>query len=403
MRGRAPWLVLLGALLLFYSPVLFGKVLSDRDLFRMFIPDASLLKESLRAGVWPLWDPYERLGQPFAATLQSQVYYPPHVLLVMLFSPARALTFQVMLHIGILAAGIYVLCRRLSRSRAAAMIGAGVGAFPPLIAQMTSQLNIVSALAWTGFIVVAARELIVERSASSVERVRRLAILAGLWALSVLAGSPEVFIWQVLIVALVVIFEGRGRARILPLGGLIWAFALSAIVLLPAAELTSLSTRKGGVENQLDWSASPKDLLGLGLLQVSESGTPRSDFLPTTFIGTLGFAAALVGAAVARRERSARPFAIGAAVLTLLSLGSSFFLSKWLLLIPPLNLFRYPSRYLIGAVFALSVLAAFGVDALKAENRRWVGIVFAAATVPLFALHLFGFGVPTAAAVVLVV
>src|SRR3954471_8220150 len=120
MRGRAPWLVLLGALLLFYSPVLFGKVLSDRDLFRMFIPDASLLKESLRAGVWPLWDPYERLGQPFAATLQSQVYYPPHVLLVMLFSPARALTFQVMLHIGILAAGIYALCRRLSRSRAAA-------------------------------------------------------------------------------------------------------------------------------------------------------------------------------------------------------------------------------------------------------------------------------------------
>ncbi|MFL5322161.1 MAG: YfhO family protein, partial [Myxococcaceae bacterium] len=43
------------------------------------------------------------------------------------------------------------------------------------------------------------------------------------------------------------------------------------------------------------------------------------------------------------------------------------------------------------------------VDALKADNRRWVGIVFAAATVPLIALHLFGFGAPTAAAVVLVV
>lgn len=366
MRARAFALsaALALGLLLFYSPVLFGKVLVDRDLFRLFIPDAAFLRECLARGEWPLWNPYQRLGTPFAATLYSQVYYPPHVLLLMLLSPARALTLQIILHVGLLAAGLYWLCRELGLSRAAASMGAVAAAFTPLLSQMTSQVNILSAAAWSGFIWVALIQLLRAPSRS------RVATLAAVFALSILCGSPEVLIWQCVLGALLVVFE-PGRRKILPAAAVLWAVALSAVALIPAAELASNSMRRVGQGDELSWSAGPKDLAGLALFQFErpdDTSQPRTDFLPAVFIGALVSGLALAGFLVAR----ARPFAIGAVVLALLSLGQHFLLSRWLLLIPPLSLFRYPSRYLVGAAVALAVVAAFGLERAIAGKRRTV-------------------------------
>ena len=68
---------LLAVLAVIYRSAFSGHVLAGRDVFRIFFPDSAFLLESLRAGELPLWNPYVRLGQPFAATLYSQVFYPP--------------------------------------------------------------------------------------------------------------------------------------------------------------------------------------------------------------------------------------------------------------------------------------------------------------------------------------
>ncbi|MFY0579155.1 hypothetical protein ACN28S_37180 [Cystobacter fuscus] len=108
-RGKAarllPWVGLLLGMALVYRALLRGQVLAGRDAFRIFFPDSAFLLEALRAGEIPLWTPYPRLGQPFAATLYSQVFYPPRLLTVLLAGPVLGFTLQHLLHVGIAAAG----------------------------------------------------------------------------------------------------------------------------------------------------------------------------------------------------------------------------------------------------------------------------------------------------------
>ena len=91
MRRSPAWLfVLWVAALLFIHRYLFeGMIEAGRDIYRLFIPEATYLRDRLLNGEVPLWNPYVRLGQPFAATLTSEAFYPPHVLLV-LVQPVHA-------------------------------------------------------------------------------------------------------------------------------------------------------------------------------------------------------------------------------------------------------------------------------------------------------------------------
>src|SRR5512140_2666801 len=88
-----------------------GRVYFGRDAMRFFIPDASFLAEALGRWELPLWIPYVRLGQPFLATLQSQVLYLPHVLCVLAFGPVVGFTVQHLLHVAIAVAGTFLFCR----------------------------------------------------------------------------------------------------------------------------------------------------------------------------------------------------------------------------------------------------------------------------------------------------
>src|SRR4051812_40801399 len=75
-----------------YRDVFSGRVLAGRDVFRLFIPLEHFLKQCLERRELPLWIPYERLGQPFAAIPYAQAFYPPNLLAILMLSPAAALT-----------------------------------------------------------------------------------------------------------------------------------------------------------------------------------------------------------------------------------------------------------------------------------------------------------------------
>src|SRR3954464_5235645 len=77
-----------------YRPLLAGKVLAGRDIFRFFIPCSTFIAESLRRGELPLWIPFERLGQPLAAALSPRAFYPGALLPLLAAGPLRALTVE---------------------------------------------------------------------------------------------------------------------------------------------------------------------------------------------------------------------------------------------------------------------------------------------------------------------
>lgn len=384
-----PWLGLLAGMALVYRSVLQGRVMAGRDAFRVFIPDSAFLLEALRAGELPLWNPYLRLGQPFAATLYSQVFYPPRLLTVLLAGPELGLTLQHLLHVALAAAGTFLLLRHLRASRLAAGLGAAAFALSAPFSVLSAQQNVASAAAWTGFLLLASRRAALQPSP---RRAARVALLAGL---AFLAGSPETWLWQAPL-ALAVALAARREVRTLVVTGvgLAWGFALGALVALPALEFARNSTRGSGRMDRLEWSLSWPQLLSVAWPFAEH---PRSRywagddqfFILVLFLGTLVCALALVGLG---RSRRALPFGLGALVLTLLALGAHFPPAALVLQLPPFHLFRYPVKYFVGAAFCVAVLAAFGLDVLARRARRGHRSLkhVAAVVAALFAALLLG-------------
>lgn len=359
------WCALLAGLLFTHRQVFLGRVMAGRDAFRLFMPDSAFLLRSLRQLELPLWNPHLRLGQPFAATLYSEAFYLPRIFTTALFGPYVGYTVHHALHVAAAAAGLFLLARKMRASRAAAVLAAAAFALSPMLADLHGQRNVVDAACWTPFILLAVLRL------ASLPSVRSAGLVALAFAGSFLCGSPETLLWQIALAA-VVLLARTPRARQLgwlALGGA-WAMGLSALALLPAAEYALNSTR-GSLQGVLEWSTSPA--------QVASVAIPFADhprelywgkdqwFVVTVFAGTL--TCALACAAV-RRSRRVWPLAALGAAFLLLSMGRYFPPAALLLELPPFHLFRYPSKYLVGALFILSLLAGLGVDRLVAVLRH---------------------------------
>ncbi|MBE4747917.1 YfhO family protein [Corallococcus sp. ZKHCc1 1396] len=376
-RSRAGLLTAVGlvAMLAFvYSPVLRGQVLASRDVFRIFFPDSAFLLESLGSGELPLWNPYIRLGQPFAATLYSQVYYPPRWAAVLLAGPIVSMTVLQVAHAVLAAVGVFLLCRRLRASWPASLVAGAMFGLSPMMTGLGPQQNVVDAAAWSGFILCAAYDVAHRPGRGPF---LRLAVYS---ALSLFTGSPETTLWQGLVAVLVAgagarkLPRERAGAVVRVAGGFALSAVLAAVALLPTAELARSSSRlHSDWAGQLTWSMSwPQVLSALWPLADWPRGAYWGEdqwFILTLFLGTVSCALAVLGAV--RGPRRGRAFAVGALVLVLLSLGRNFAPAAWVLQgVPPFSFFRYPAKYFVGAAFCLSVLSAFGLDAAARLARR---------------------------------
>ncbi|HLL54043.1 MAG TPA: hypothetical protein VK447_10875, partial [Myxococcaceae bacterium] len=363
--------LLLGALLAglvfaYRAFFLGGRVLAGRDAFRLSIPDSALLRELLGRFELPLWNPYLYLGQPFAGTLQSQAFYPPHLLTTLLFGPVYGYTVGHVLHAAIAAVGAYWLCRRLRCSPIASAFAAAAFGLSPLFADLGGLRNIASSAAWTGCLLAAAHRL------ARAPSFRRAGLLAVFAALSFLCGSPETLIWQAVLALLLINALGpKWRPLVTGIGAFAWAVGLAAVAALPAVELALHSTRGTGRAHPLAWSASWAQLLSLVWPFADQ---PRGAYwgpdqwlLLTLFVGSC---TGLLGLVALRGSRRLEPFVLGVILFGALALGAHLAPSAWLLTHPPLHLFRYPAKYLVGVCFCLAVLAAFGLDRLAVLARR---------------------------------
>jgi len=345
-----------------YRPIFRGEVIAGRDAFRLFIPYSALILESLRHGELPLWNPYMRLGQPMGAALISQGLYPFAILTAVLGGPVFGVTLRQLIHVLIAWFGVQRLGRALHQSHLAACIAATAFALSPLLTDLGGHQNVVDAAAWTGWM------------ATGWLRVRspRTAAAAAIpTALSFLAGSPEVLLWQLVVCATLVIAHRPRRPAYLALAA-IWALALSAYLLLPAAEFLATSTRGAGRTDQLDWSTAPAQLLAM-IWPFAD--TPRGAYwdssdqwwIVTEFLGATVGVLAFVSL---RRSRRVVPFAVCVVLFAFISLGANFAPSAVLWRVHPLDLFRFPAKLLVGIAFCVAVLSGAGFDRVRHVRPR---------------------------------
>jgi len=324
----------------------------------------------------PLWDPYIQGGRPFLANGQSAIFsiysLPAYVLPFW-----TALGWIGVLKLWVAAFGTFLLGRALGMRFGGALLAGLVFA---LNLKMVTWLSYPHESVWTFMPWLL---LLTERI---VRRPERLAAagLAVVVALQFLAGHAEssfhVLLTAVLFFALRLwqarragdpAAERLSRPLLTFAGGLAGGTALAAAVLLPFAELLSLSADiKDRAGASVDLHLPIKDVIGVALPDYwgRPTQTPIRPFLleHAFYVGALPLM--LTAAALTLRRTAERVWiAIFGAVFFAVVIGVPPFLQ----IVTRLPVFSsgHNSRLVILPIFALSLLAGWGLDDLTAEDR----------------------------------
>lgn len=368
-RDLAPLGALLAAVTLLLRNLLRGEVFYYRDLHLQWVVQVEAFVRSIAAGSWPVWNPYVSSGQPLLGYANSQVFYPP-TWLNLLMQPWSYYTLYVPAHFLLSGWGLYLLCSRLGTSRLAATLGAltwiACGPFVSLV----SLWNHLGGAAWIPWSAWAADRALADL------RLRDALVWGATIALPVLAGSPETALVAVACSAIALRHLRRrplGRQALLAAAAAAFAIGASAVQWLPAMDVLRRSVRAGPSAGANDyWSIPPLGLLQC-LLPARLDPLPlrddvraalfesREPFLPSLYLGLSALGLCLI--ALTGGRRLARVLGLVAVAGIALAVGRHLpFLHAAQIALPILRMLRFPAKAMLLTGFAWAVLVALGFD-----------------------------------------
>jgi len=389
---RSATLALIALALITFLPLVFGRVLFERDIQSYWFAEAETFVGTVAAGCWPVWDPWVTFGQPMLAKPDTQVLYPFTWLnLILPLGPAYAAF--VLVHLVLSGVGLFRLARRLGAGGGGALVAGAVWMLSGPFVSMANVWHHFAGAAWMPWVLEAA-----EAASASGGRPRHVLRWGLLTGLQVLAGSADVAAMTAVVAAVLVlrhlVTPGAGqwlRARIAggALGAVALGLGLSAALWVPTLEVARRSMRWSLPPTAQEyWSLHPLSLLQLGLPLFLVDLPLRSEWRQALFEGREPFlesvyvglpALALVGAALLGRARHALLLA-GIAVLSgLVALGRhTIFHAAAVVLLPPLATLRFPQKATIVVALALALLAGLGFETWSRPGfwkPRWVFVL----------------------------
>lgn len=365
------------AALAWWKPLLSGRALFYDVLYKLFLPNQEFLRQSIRSGTFPLWNPYIYSGVPFAANMQSAVFYP-FTYVYLLLDYRWMLVFNTVAHTALAGIFMYLFARELGRSRTGAVVSGLAYSLNGNFLLRYAFPSHFNSYVWLPLLLLACakRDL----------KLWKAWLLGGIAiSLQLFAGHPQFLLYGLVISGLCAVFaEDRKRWISVLIGAGAVSAALAAIQLVPTILLSRESVRAAAFRAPgLDYgwamanSIHPWDFLVMLI-------APQWNAYFTPSVGDphiVGFyfgPVLLLCAALAFRARSAA-WRCSAALLvlgTLLSLGRYFPLYPMLYrCLPPLRDFRFPSQAMYLVCVAVAVLAGIGVDLGPRSFRRWIPIL----------------------------
>src|SRR5579864_4098948 len=260
--AQRPWLlplVLLGLTILFLKAVIwpggsdFG--LDGHDFVSLFYPLHEYIRQTLLSGDWPLWNPHQYIGHPIVGNPHAALFYPA-TWFMWLVGVVRGMDLSMVFHAWVGAWGMAALMRRFNASYIGSLLAGVVYAMSGWAAARfyAGHYNLFTVFAWIPWMLVAYQWALVRRTWP--------ALLPGMAVigLSLLAGYPPMVLYGGIVLVALWVFQvaqaepdwlslwraawyAGWRLTALVVGGLI----LGAALVLPAAELTSLSERSDTV------------------------------------------------------------------------------------------------------------------------------------------------------------
>jgi len=359
-----------------------------RDLLVFVVPFKHFLASHLQRGELPLWNPWLYMGTPFLASLQSGVFYPLSMLLLLPF-PLGFNSF-LLAHFVVAAAGFWLLSNSRGLSAPACAVGTLTFALGGYLVSMINLTNHLQAAVWMPWILLCWTRY---------ERLRRfgdLVLFIAVFTIFVLAGAPETVLMMLAVLpawtllAAVRPWSERLRLEATLALAVTWAFGLAAFQLMPTAEYIGQSDRSGTLPfvQVATWSLQPISLIQLLLPHSVAPGVeidpgqqmlePVKPWIRSIYLGVVPLCLAIGGLAGGREKRFWRVLTIAAVVL---ALGSATPVLAWLYQVIPfvVGRFRYPEKFYCLVHFAAAVLAADGAERRFRGERQGEGLVRAAA------------------------
>jgi len=344
------------------------------DLAGQFVAWRAFAADSIRAGHFPLWNPYAYAGQPFLGDFQSAELYPPNIIFLFLPLP-RACNLSFLLHLLILAWGVaYWGLRRGWHPLACALAGFTAALSGPVFPHLYGgHLSNLSSLAWAPWILA-----FLENAWRGPAR-RPLLLAAAGACLQLLGGHVQYFFYTAVaagVSALVCsVGEPSVRRRALPMVAAVYlgTAALSAAQLLPGLAAVSESVRQGKLDFGFVsmFSFPPENLLTLfapwffgGMTAESYWGRAYL-WEVSVFIGVAGVVLAAFAVNDREHRRAARRDLATAALLLLLAFGAHTPLLRFLYdYVPGFGLFRSLTKFTFPAMLFVVLALGAGADAL---------------------------------------
>jgi hypothetical protein len=373
-----------------YADVMLGShTFFHRDFGCFSYPSALHHRESFWSGEFPLWNPYCNCGIPFAAQWNTIVFYPLSVFYLIVPMP-WAVGYFCIGHLVLAGIGMYSLAHRWTDSRFGATVAGLAFALNGLMIHSLMWTSNLAAMAWMPIVI-----LTVERAWKEGGRMLLPAALAG--ATQMLAGAPEfiLFTWFILAVlaagnAWRLHSSSRNRTagarvvtRFVAMAALV--AGLSAVQLLPFFDLLAHSQRDAAFGDN-GWSMPrwgwANFLVPLYHTSPSITGVYTQLEQQWTSSYYTGIVTLVLAMVAVRRSRSRRVWFLGAvaAIGVLLAMGEDgLILVALRKLAPQIGYMRYPIKCVGLTIFAVPLLAAFGLRSLMTgtpEERQRSAVLF---------------------------
>jgi hypothetical protein len=345
------------AILLLFADVLFlGAGFYVRDVIRDYLPSRFVLRSIVFAGEFPSWNPFYCGGQPLAANPGFQTFYP---LTWLAFLPSFlfGFNFEIVVHVAIAAAGMYLLLRSMDLRVESSLFGALAFSLGGAVLSLTNLLPFLTSIAWWPWIVMFARS-------------RRWGWLALTLAMLLLAGEQSMIVQTAILIACI---APRSNVPRLAAAALL-AFAIASVQIVPALDLKRDSGRANGLsyDDATAWSMPairPAELFYAHAFgRITDDGAeyrgavryrpPRMPLILSIYCGLLVPILAIGGAAM-RLEKWTW---IAIPVSYLLAIGSNGPLIPLLYRAGVYRSMRYPEKFILLGLFAMIVLAACAFD-----------------------------------------
>ena len=395
VRSARPYLLLLAAVLLFHRAALFspGEYGVPWDMAGFHLPHAVYYSESLHRGEIPWWEPYAYCGRPFAANMQTEVFYPFRALTA-LAGTARdtggmyyLLELEEFLHVFLAAALAYWMALRFGLNRPAALLTGLVYSLGSFFASQAEHIGELETAAWLPLAWGALYGL-----RKNCGRRDFLALTAAL-VLAVLAGCAPMtmtvfFAVFALALALVLTRAARPALFAMAMAAMALAVCLCAFVLIPATQFSLASVARyrsewrgtgGGIPLAALWSLIRPDYLGI--FNPAGYKGPYEITLLYLYCGILPLFMALAAAVLRRtRVKAAVVLCLGAAGVWML--GDSTPIGVWLYKMLPgmIRAAFYPQFLMPAFALAAALLAGFGLaQCVRSAKLAYVVVAVCAA------------------------